>query len=213
MEFVPCHVISEKDIPYDENLDISSKKEVKRLIKEATALLKVNPNRGDLLSIEAYADYRNDGLYIYDGDRFIDLDTKIDDYGAIPKQFQVIREFPIHYWHGHNNPDNRDRRIVHNSIVWFDHREFASELITNVRYDNELSETKFFLYTSFKYNDKTYYIVVDDPEREDDALHADLQKIRKPFIKRLTSNKTWWHCESNYENNITCKDVLYFPVY
>jgi hypothetical protein len=67
--------------------------------------------RGDMVYLEPELGYRNDGIYIYDGRTMVSLTTDIIDYGHIPAEFEVISEFPIHYWEGRNH---------HNDLVPFD---------------------------------------------------------------------------------------------
>lgn len=66
--------------------------------------------RGDVVFIEDYLGYRNNGMMIFNGKRVIPLDSEPDDYGTVPKEFQVITEFPIMYWCD---------TITHNSYVPF----------------------------------------------------------------------------------------------
>jgi hypothetical protein len=65
-----------------------------------------NLRRGDLISLFDIR-YRNDHLYIWDGNVLEDFDyVNYDEYGAIPTGFNVLTEFPIQFWHiqrAHNN--------------------------------------------------------------------------------------------------------------
>lgn len=54
--------------------------------------------RGDILENVLSSGYRAQGLYIYDGEKVVELDDKLDDYGNIPSQFVVYRDFNPHYW-------------------------------------------------------------------------------------------------------------------
>ncbi len=58
--------------------------------------------RGDAIRIKPFPDspdnwYRNEGLFLVDGDAVIPLDTTIDDYGHVPENF-FYPEFPVDYW-------------------------------------------------------------------------------------------------------------------
>ena len=67
----------------------------------------LTPKRGDIISLIPDEDrYRNDGCFIFDGDKVIPLDTEFDDYGHLPSSIQVSdTEFSITHWQdvvGHN---------------------------------------------------------------------------------------------------------------
>lgn len=70
--------------------------------------------RGDVLHNVSMGDYRNDGKFIFDGeklcypydDTFADYP---DEYGYVPHQFLVINEFPVRYW---------SEIIDHNSYIY-----------------------------------------------------------------------------------------------
>lgn len=66
--------------------------------------------RGDVVRLESVPEYRNDGVYIYNGRTVVNLYYDIDDYGSVPPEFTPIEEeLPIDYW---------SECIDHNSIVW-----------------------------------------------------------------------------------------------
>jgi hypothetical protein len=77
--------------------------------------IKDGVKRGDLICFTKDGiknrGYRNDGVYIWDGSKMCNLYTKIDDYGSIPPEFKVGKEFPPDYW---------IYKIAHNDIVWLD---------------------------------------------------------------------------------------------
>lgn len=52
---------------------------------------------GDILR-HSFLQYRNDGVYIYDGCHFVPLSSEPDDYGCVPKTFPAITQFPILYF-------------------------------------------------------------------------------------------------------------------
>lgn len=71
----------------------------------------LTPKRGDIISLIPDEErYRNDGCFIFDGDKVIPLDTEFDNYGHLPSSIQVSdTEFSIIHW----------RDIVgHNCIFW-----------------------------------------------------------------------------------------------
>jgi hypothetical protein len=122
--------------------------------------------RGDLIYLEPELGYRNSGKYIFDGKEIKDLNYDIDpsraatsevdprpcsrvneDYGSIPEEFQVITEFPIHYW---------DNRIEHNTLVPFNFKNILGKL--NVL---DVKRQTRFPYVSFIQDGETYTIAAD----------------------------------------------------
>lgn len=106
--------------------------------------------RGDVIVLDDYAGYRNDGKLIYDGENVVTLYYDIDDYGSTLPSFKAITEFPIDYWKG---------VIDHNKIVFFD-----TDLIKH------LMKTKYLylhgrrIVLPFVYKNKTYFITHEDYE-------------------------------------------------
>lgn len=120
--------------------------------------------RGDIIVLANIPTDRNDGLFIYDGDNILYLDTEPDDYGSVPVQFKVPDEFPIYYW---------EDIVVHNSFVPFDFGKWAIQLIdnyTSINFETPEESTaitsgKFpatLFYSYFIYNDEKYYVIADN---------------------------------------------------
>jgi hypothetical protein len=100
-------------------------------------LKQINANlvNGDLICFLCFSGYRNDGIAIYDGTNIINLNYDIDDYGCLPKKFQIITDgVPINYWHTIEdiNTDMHDY-ISHNSIVWLDITQTVPNTKINIR--------------------------------------------------------------------------------
>lgn len=87
----------------------------------------VGAQRGDLVALKKRL-YRNNDLYIFDGEKVIELNYDIDDYGAIPLEFNTS-EFPIGYWNKtknyvlseHNKPQRIKFDQKHNGLQHGDH--------------------------------------------------------------------------------------------
>ena len=124
----------------------------------------IAPRFGDLIEFEGNSGYRNNGIAIFDGRKIIDLDAEPDDYGTLPQCFRVLEinptgvRFPIRYWHNLTGEDWRG--IEHNYYVWFDHRPYRDQLIDNVRYDNQLFNGKYAVFTHFLLEDGTKVYLV-----------------------------------------------------
>ena len=83
---------------------------------------KINANKGDLIRFTPKAIneklYRNEGVWIYDGKNIHPLYTEIDDYGSVPPNFKVGKDFHPNHW--------KDK-IVHNDIIWLE-----DDIINNI---------------------------------------------------------------------------------
>jgi hypothetical protein len=83
------------------------------LLTVAVRKKKMPIKRGDLISLNPNTlddRERNSDIFIYDGKKVIELDSDIDEYGAVPPCFEVTdTEFSPHYWRN---------KITHNSIFW-----------------------------------------------------------------------------------------------
>ncbi len=120
-----------------------------------------NIRRGDVVHIAVIGSYRNEGKYIYDGKKLVDLEYRGDEYGSVPSNFHVIEEFPIHYW---------TDIIVHNHIVWFNIQPYIPEIMENL-VKKDLDDDEFDIYeSSFTYKGEKYnmvfmYMNIDDDPR------------------------------------------------
>jgi len=66
--------------------------------------------RGDLICFGERT-YRNENVWIWNGNKIEPLCTDIDDYGSVPPDYKVGKDFPPDFWIG---------KIDHNSIIWLD---------------------------------------------------------------------------------------------
>ena len=90
--------------------------------------------RGDVLHNVSMGDYRNDGKFIFDGEKlcypynnpFADATDPEDpdEYGYVPKSFLAINEFPVRYWSeiiDHNYYVYADLTDIVDDITWHPH--------------------------------------------------------------------------------------------
>ena len=54
--------------------------------------------RGDIIENINESGYRSNGIRFFNGEKIIDQNTTIDDYGSPPIEFKVISEFSVGYW-------------------------------------------------------------------------------------------------------------------
>jgi len=88
--------------------------------------------RGDLVVYDGMGtnadwsgNYRNEGMWVYDGRRVVSLEHDLDEYGYVPREFRTFEEFPIHYFwdiaHGSKHhvdiDDARDELIKNAAVV------------------------------------------------------------------------------------------------
>lgn len=109
--------------------------------------------RGDIAHFKMMGEYRNDGRYIYNGEKLEELDRdSIDDYGAVPPSYQVINEFPNDYWVD---------AVDHNWYVWFDPTPYLDQIKGNLRCGKDTCTSTF-----LKKNDESQCIVFARSDRE-----------------------------------------------
>lgn len=162
---IPEEIIANDDDDEDCNIITDEKRKImlKYLIDQ-----KFNIKRGDLIRLSSRVGYRNNGVAIYNGKEIIDLESEIDDYGYLPKEFKVIDEFPIGYFHsnfkGTGETEDGYEFITHNSIIWFDHKPYLPEILKNLTIGKpDIAENILYsiIFTYFTYkNGRRYYIIV-----------------------------------------------------
>ena len=126
--------------------------------------------RGDFLSLEPNEDrYRNEGLYIWDGKKAVELDDTIDEYGALPRSFMVSdTEFNPHYW---------VQGMAHNGIFWL-----APEILQRMSFAKDSHGT---ISSSVRIGDKTWTCIVDYPEGLPEEFSKDLPTLHTRIGKEL----------------------------
>ncbi len=172
----------------------------------------IDLRRGDLISTHAEHGYRNQEISIYDGVNIVNLCYDYDDYGCVPEQFKVIQEFPINYWKDDwKISDVRKRGIDHNNIVWFDHNIVKDQCIKNITH-KIVNDGKYGAITQFTYNDKIYYIVLDEDGEDayeeflENNTAVTIQLLKNKLLEYLNLHCIVFESESqvysNQENNI-----------
>ena len=90
---------------------------------------KPNANKGDLIRFTPKGKegqlYRNEGVWIWDGKNIQPLHTEIDDYGSVPPEFKVGKDF---------RPDHWIDKIDHNNIIWLE-----DDIIENIIINKNLN--------------------------------------------------------------------------
>lgn len=83
--------------------------------------------RGDVIGITNYPGYgyRNTGKCMWDGSKFVDLEYEYDEYGHVPSEFLVGKEFHAMYWRN---------TIVHNELVY---AKFVKKDLKNVKTEDD----------------------------------------------------------------------------
>ena len=83
-------------VSFDKNLE-----ELEKIDKELETLYpgyKRYLRRGDIIENISKSGYRTQGIYMFDGEKIIDLNYEIYDYGTPSKEFLVFKEFCPDYW-------------------------------------------------------------------------------------------------------------------
>ena len=126
--------------------------------------------RGDLLSLEPNKDrYRNEGLYIWDGEKAVELDDMIDEYGALPRSFMVSdKEFSPHYW---------VQGMAHNGIFWL-----APEILQRMSFTKQADGS---ISSPVPIGDKIWTCIVDYPEGLPEEFVKNLPTLHTRIGKEL----------------------------
>jgi hypothetical protein len=133
---------------------------------EFNPIQKNNIKRGDIINFEG--SYRNEGKWIWDGTKIVNLYTEVDDYGSVPPEFKVGKDFQPNHWID---------IVDHNSIIWLE-----DELFENIEIYTKNNQ----YYGRIKIFDTNYIIFIESyrlnpPESQ---IHNDiLDKSKIPFIK------------------------------
>jgi hypothetical protein len=114
------------------------------LNKPKNALYKNSISRGDIVAINN--DHRNDGKFVYNGDKLENLESEVDEEGHIPKKYLAIDEFHIKFWE-----------------ETIDHNTFVPVKIPNIKLERQTDDGNTIIY-SFKKNDEKYYLLIFSEE-------------------------------------------------
>lgn len=133
--------------------------------------------RGDLISNQGIG-YRNNGIFIYDGDKVTDLYYNEDDNGSISPEYKLITEFPIGYWYS---------KIEHNDYGWID--PYKLDVINIYRNINDNNDIKYIRHVdgdiNIIHNDKfTKFRYLGD--FESDNIHIITVKYNNCIVNILT---------------------------
>ena len=157
--------------------------------------------RGDLIENCDMSGYRSQSLWAWDGEKIINLNTNLDDYGSPPEEFKALEEFHPDYW--------RISDSTHKTISWSGEKQQAywhSE-DTPVSIDDKTLK----LIESAKYSPE---ILIDLADRKfiirETERHTDLIEIPQFYhwhaLNYLTAfDKKWYkdvwdHAEKKFSN-------------
>lgn len=110
----------------------------------------VKLKKGDVVHLPC-GGYRNDGSYFWNGEKVIDFEFTVDEYGAVPQEW-TFPEFPINYF---------DMVVAHNSYVWID-SQFNEEIAANTTFgipDIVENAPGKIMYSWFIYSEEKYWII------------------------------------------------------
>ena len=150
--------------------------------------------RGDLIRFTPKGEecqlYRNEGVWIWDGKKMQPLHTDIDDYGSVPPDFKVGKDF---------RPDHWINKIDHNNIIWLE-----DDIIENI-----------FIKENFNGQVKIFNEIYN-VDIQCDALYDDTNLSSTQYPHSLTNNLYKYKLfeENNeikiFKNNV---DKLYEKLY
>lgn len=168
-------------------------------------------NKGDCIRIGPPAE-RNDNVFVFDGDKFLELDDSIDQYGALPKSITVTElGVPTDYWANvitHDFIIHLDKNLVLNSIdsgrvrkldILSDYCEYEPKFFTtvvNVNVNGE--EIKYFIIYVTEY-ERGLKNIFREKVQDDNIIYRcrsiDFEiKLPRGFSSKYTvyAENGWW---------------------
>jgi len=134
-------------------------KELTKWIGKSLETSKAKLFRGDVVELSTENPDEMAFYYIFDGKNLIVFSPNPDpdsDSTVPPPSFQVVTEFPIHYWD--SNPKYRGS----GNEVYLDLKPFAKELIMNMQMNLD-AKGKWTYMTWFDYKKISYVVIVEEP--------------------------------------------------
>jgi hypothetical protein len=134
---------------YKINVPIPEQEEPNILTTELIKAFETYPERndmekGDILHNVYEGEYRNDGKYIFDGEKLIELESEEDEYCHAPKNILAFRDVHPHFYLS---------AIEHNCLIYCD---FQNIKLNDQRYIEPVQE----LYIcNFTWNNETFALV------------------------------------------------------
>lgn len=173
----------------DEEGDAPSLEEVQAAFEESDLKKSAAIQKGDTVRIND-RDYRNDGVYVFDGEVLHELSTEFDDYGHLPERF-TVEEY---------KPDHFSETIEDNSFIWADLTECCTPVHNREAVRLELAagpssplRVNLILYTFDMAGEKHCVCMSEDAEEEClsgrhiyeyELDHLDVDHVVGPYMKR-----------------------------
>jgi hypothetical protein len=166
------------------------------LIKKMTAYIKkqvkennrafVGIARGDVVTLDTDAGYRNNGKFIWDGKKVIGLYTEVDDYGSLPPEIEIADDNDF-------EPDSWEDLIDHNEYIWYS-PEIRTRLYNSLverrggRIRTVIEGDVNIRGRQWTFTYEGNRMDADEPLTLDDALRA-IKESRTLFVPGATSHK------------------------
>lgn len=147
-------------------------------LEKLTALVKERYpgiRRGDMINVLADDDrYRNDGTHAWDGEKAIPLDEEPDEYGTVPRQFEVTEtEFAPDWWRA---------AVCHNNY-WWPSKITRDQAVANIKRGSLPFLKEEVWYTTFDLQGKAWTLVFDqDNDLSKQAFVSSLQNQPYEYI-------------------------------
>ena len=123
------HFISHEEF---ENYIIESPADILEALSQIASTLP-DLRKGDIVQLD-WEVYRNEGSYIYNGTKVLQLIDDPDEHGTLPKEFQVP-EFPPDYW---------TDIIVHNTYIWLNLEKLQPQIEQNIQLTSDVGYAHFY---------------------------------------------------------------------
>lgn len=201
-----CQVFEDVDLysPTPQHLELLTQRAV-QLGMVYGDLIRVMDPRGYLEDGSHPGNYRNDGLFIFDGEHVCELEFDLDEYGHLPEKFRLFENGinELDYW----------SEIAHNGYVWVNIDQHAE-----ITYTNNLVPGKAGIYTSFMVGDQQILVVADyvdlcyelEGDVADDLALRDPEPYIEKFRHHLKCEKWFEYKDFSGEWNLPGLYVILF---
>ena len=155
----------------EENIEYLTE-EFNNILKKYLKDNNIFPSFGDFIVDLAYYGYRNDGVYMWDGNDIVFLSWSPDEYGCLPNPFSVWVPHPEK---GFIIPPRYWEFIKHNTMTRFNHKQHIENMV--MKYDNILLGGLYTLYVTW---DNIHFIIFDMSESDNLPFYDEID-VEKPF--------------------------------
>ena len=167
-----------------------------KLLKKMTAYAKKHFDgikAGDVVSIESETGYRNEGVFIWNGKKVVNLYTKLDDYGSVPPEIEISddNDLDAYSW---------ERLIDHNKIVWY-----SPEIRDRIKNSLNVVNGSYTAQVDIRGKTWNFILLNDEIVDEETGSERTVEQLKKALPKNIIAFDTAE--DEDHSNNV----YMHFP--